>query len=418
MATVLRGGHVWNGLDSDYHEVDVVIDDGAVSDLVPHGKHTPRGDDTVFELDGAFLLPGLIDAHVHLVWGGTSDPVRVVEREGEQLTVIRAALNAQSQLAAGVTTLRDLGSNWDISVTIANAIDRGIMAGPTVIAAGRTVIMTGGHDAFWGIPSDGVDSVVRAVRNQVNVGARVIKSAATGGAYGRAEGEQIGQTELSYEELRAIAEEAHKFGIRAAAHALGAEGVRNAILAGFDTLEHGVFLDEEMVAEMVERGTFLSPTVATYRALAESPDVPEYARKKAKEVVAVHHESVAMAYAQGVRVIAGTDAGAPNLPGPAIVDELLALESCGLTRLDALKAATSTAGTALGRPGLGTISKGTSADLIVVGEDPLEDLGRLRAVEAVIQGEAPVAGRGQRLVPAGCRVSGHSHGPHDPVADR
>jgi imidazolonepropionase-like amidohydrolase len=386
MVTLLRRGQVWNGLDSDYRRTDIVLDSGTIAELVPAGTYRPSSDDTVFELDEAFVLPGLIDAHVHLVWGGSSDPVGVVDAEGEQFTVIRAAVNAQRQLCAGVTTLRDLGSNWDISVTIGNAIDRSIIDGPSIIAAGRTVIMTGGHDAFWGIPSDGVDAVVSAVRQQVRIGAKVIKSAATGGAYGRAEGEDIGQAELSYEELRAIAHEAHRFGLKTAAHALGAEGVRNAILAGFDTIEHGVFLDEEMVAEMVRRGTVLSPTVATYRVLAGSPGVPEYARKKARTVVEAHKDSVAMAYAAGVPVVAGTDAGAPDLPGPAIVDELLALESCGLSRLDALKAATSTAGEALGRPALGTLTRGAVADLVVLKDDPLSSLENLRKVEAVIRG--------------------------------
>jgi imidazolonepropionase-like amidohydrolase len=374
--------------------LDVVVDDGQVTDVHAAGTYVPGGEDLVFELDGAFLLPGLVDSHVHLVWDGSADPARTVEQEGEQLTVIRAVGNAHAQLAAGVTTVRDLGSNWDIAITVARAIDRGMFEGPEVIASGRTVIMTGGHDAFWGIFSDGVDAVRRAVRQQVHAGARVIKSAATGGAYGRPEGEEIGQSELSYEELCAVAHEAHRFGLKAAAHALGAEGVRNAVLAGFDTIEHGVFLDEEIVQAMVERGTVLSPTVATYRKLAEGRDIPAYAREKARQVVQAHKESVAMAHAAGVRVVAGTDAGAPNMPSPSIVDELIALHDCGLSTLEALKASTSAAAAALGRRDIGVIARGARADLVVVAEDPFADLAHLNSVQAVIRDGRRVAREG------------------------
>lgn len=383
--TVLRGGHVWLGDAADYDDLDVIVDAGVIRDLRPVGAYDPGDEDLVLEIDGAFVLPGLLDMHVHLVWSGSPDPEQVVARDGEQLTTIRAAINAQRQLSAGVTTVRDLGSNWDISVTVGRAIDRGLLVGPKVVAAGRTVIMTGGHDAFWGIESDGVDAVTSAVRRQVHVGAGVIKSAATGGAYGRSEGEDIGQSELSLDELRAIASEAHRFGLTTAAHALGADGIRNAILAGFDTIEHGVFLDEEMVEEMLRRRTFLSPTVATYRALAESPGVPAYAQAKAARVVETHPKSVALAIEAGVKVIAGTDAGAPNLPGPAIVDELLALRSCGMSNLDALKAATSTAAEALKRSDVGRIAVGCAADILVVAHDPLSDLRHLRDVVAVIR---------------------------------
>jgi imidazolonepropionase-like amidohydrolase len=194
MALLLHGGQVWDGSVDEPRSLDITLDDGLVTRIAePGGRAGP--DDLILELDGAFVLPGLIDMHVHLVWSGGPDPASTVASEGEQLTTIRAVLNARDQLAAGVTTVRDLGSNWDVAITIARAIDRGLCEGPTVIASGRTVIMTGGHDPFWGIFSDGVDAVTRAVRHQVRAGAGVIKTAATGGVYGRPEGEDVGQTE-------------------------------------------------------------------------------------------------------------------------------------------------------------------------------------------------------------------------------
>ncbi|HYY12650.1 MAG TPA: amidohydrolase family protein, partial [Kineosporiaceae bacterium] len=208
--------------------MDVVIDGPVIREVRPTSARVPGEDASIVELDGAFLMPGLIDMHVHLVWSGSPDPARVVEEEGAQLTTVRAVANLQAEVHAGITTVRDLGGNWDLPITLA-----------------------------------------RAVRRQVSLGAGVIKVAATGGVYGRPEGEEIGQVELTYEELAAAASEAHRFGLRVAAHALGAEGIRNAVRAGIDTIEHGNFLDEALVAEMRQRGTALCPTLLIYRTIAD-----------------------------------------------------------------------------------------------------------------------------------------------------
>src|SRR3954447_7739681 len=232
------------------------------------------------------------------------------------------------------------------------------------------IILTGGRDPFWGVMADGVDAVVGAVRGQVSAGAGVIKTAATGGAYGREDGEEIGQSELSAAELAALTAEAHRFGRRVAAHALGTEGIANAVAAGVDTIEHGVFLTEELVARMSAQGTVLCPTVQIYRVIASGGggEVPEYARVKAERVVAAHEESVRMALSAGVPVVAGTDAGSVMLPHPALVSELRALRSCGMSGADVLRAATSRAAETLGSPGAGrgVISPGARADLLLV----------------------------------------------------
>lgn len=386
MALVLRRGVVWDGVSADPSPADVVIENALVTDITGPGLAQAEADDLTIDLDGAFVLPGLIDCHVHLVWSGSSDPARVVDVEGEQLTVARAVANARLQLAAGVTTVRDLGSNWDIAVTLANAVERGICAGPTVIASGRTVIMTGGHDPFWGIFSDGVDAVRAAVRQQVNIGAGVVKTAATGGAYGRAEGEEIGQSELGFEELAALAAEAHRFGRKVAAHALGTEGIRNAVLAGIDTIEHGIFLTAEIVDTMHERGTALCPTLITYRTLAAGEGVPEYAVRKAQQAVAAHRESFAMALDAGIPIIAGTDAGSPNLPHPTLVSELETLHEYGMSNVAALRSATSVAADRIGRSGrAGVLRPGVPADLLVVEADPFQDLANLRQVWGVVR---------------------------------
>lgn len=384
MALVLRQAHVWDGESAHLREADVVCEDGLISAIEPPGQARVGADDIALDTAGASLLPGLIDAHVHLVWSGGTDPAAQVDYEGEQSTVLRAAEHARAHLRAGITTVRDLGSNWDVAISVARAVDRGALEGPTVLASGRTVIMTGGHDPFWGLPCDGPDLVVQGVRTQVAAGADVIKTAATGGVYGQAQGEDFGASELTYEELAALAGEAHRRGRRVAAHALGTDGIRNAVLAGIDTIEHGIFLTEDIVEAMSERGTVLCPTVAVYRRMAKG-SAPAYAVRKATEVVQAHRESVAMALDAGVPVIAGTDAGAPGMPHPSLVDEIEILIDYGLTPLDALRAATSRAADALGLTGAGRVRVGGPADFALLDGDPFSDPSLLRSVWGVVR---------------------------------
>ena len=374
---LLRGGTLWDGQDPDVRRADILVDGGRI---VAIGASARVRDADVLDLDGRHVLPGLIDMHVHLVWSGGPDPAAVVEREGEQLTTVRAVANAQAQVEAGVTTVRDLGSNADIAVTVARAVEAGLVEGPEIVASGQTIIMTGGHDPFWGMASDGVDAVVRSVRRQVSIGARIIKLAATGGVYGRPEGEDVGQTELSLEELTAAVREAHRFGLKVAAHALGIEGIRNAVLAGVDTVEHGNFLTEEIVDLMRRHRTALCPTLAIYRTIADGPasGVPSYASDKAQSAVAAHVDSFAMARAAGIPIVAGTDAGSCATPHPALVGELAAMCELGMSGVEALRAATSTAAEVLGRAErVGRVASGLSADLLVVDHDPRNDLRTL-----------------------------------------
>lgn len=384
MALVLRGARVWDGTTDDLRPHDLVCRHGRVAEMLPAGSARFSDDDVALDLDGATVVPGLVDAHVHLVWSGGTDPVSLVDREGEQLTLLRAAGHARDQLRAGITTVRDLGSNWDIAIHVARAIDRGAIEGPTVIASGRTVIMTGGHDPFWGLPSDGPDEVVRGVRTQVAMGAGVIKTAATGGVYGQGAGEEVGASELTYEELRALTTEAHRRGRKVAVHALGTEGIRNAVTAGVDTVEHGVFLTQDIVESMARQGTVLCPTAAVYRRMAGG-EAPSYAVEKSADVVAAHRASVTMALEAGIDVIAGTDAGAPGMAHPSLVDEIDVLMDYGMAPLDALRAATSRAADALGTPGVGRIQLGGPADFALVDGDPLADPRLLRSVWGVVR---------------------------------
>ena len=389
MAVLLRDASLWDGTGADVkHHVDVLIERGIVRSIQPSGQAISADGERLIDLDGAFLMPGLIDWHVHLVWSGSADPVAAVDADGQHLTTIRATANSRAELGGGVTTVCDLGGNWDIPISLSRAVARGYFEGPRIVAAGQTVVITGGHDGFWGIPSDGPDAVVRTVRRQVSLGAGVIKVSATGGAYGRPEGEEIGQCELTYEELSAAAVESHRFGLKAAAHALGTEGIRNAVRAGIDVIHHGNFLDEETVGEMKQRHTFFCPTLLTYRTLAEGTEggIPAYAVQKAQRTVRAHRESFRMALEAGIQIVAGTDAGSPRIPHPVIIPELQLMREYGMPTEQVLRSATSIAAQALGQADrFGTVEQGRCADLLVLERNPLEDLTNLRQVRYIVR---------------------------------
>ncbi len=221
---------------SDYA---VWIKNGIVQKVAP--EHELPEDLPTTSASGQYMVPGLIDLHVHLMWDGSLNPVETQEKESYEQMVIRAAYNCQKYLHKGVTTVRDVGSVGDISLHIAEGIKRGICKGPNLIACGKTLTMTGGHDPFWASFLDGPQEALKATRQQIYKGAKVIKVSATGGVYGRTEGESVQNSELNYEELKVICDTAHQFGLKVASHAIGREGILNSIEAGVDTIEHGHF---------------------------------------------------------------------------------------------------------------------------------------------------------------------------------
>jgi imidazolonepropionase-like amidohydrolase len=341
--------------------------------------------DVSIDLGGYYVLPGLIDLHVHLSWDGSVDPTESLARETREMTLLRMVHHARQTVLSGITTVRDLGAVDDLSLALSSAIEKGFIIGPRVVAAGKSLIMTGGHDPFWGVPVDGPWEAIKAVRTQVDKGAKVIKVSATGGVYGRREGEEVGQSELTRDELEAICKEAHRLGLRVASHALGREGVENSVLAGCDTIEHGIFATDAILNRMAEQGTFLTPTLFTYRNIAEG-NAPDYAKKKAQEVVEQLRRCFVAARQKGVKISAGSDAGSPELPHPSLLLEMKEMVSLGISPLEAIRTATLGNAEALGMEGLiGSIEEGKLADLLILQEDPTEELGRLKDVWGVVK---------------------------------
>jgi imidazolonepropionase-like amidohydrolase len=399
VAVAYRAARVFDGTSEGVIEDGaVVVEDGRIASVGPARGLSPNTE--AVDLGDVTLMPGLVDAHVHLVWDASAKPHEVVERESRALTVLRCAKNAALHLRAGVTTVRDLGATDGLSIDVARAVELGLLPGPRVVAAGRAIAMTGGHGWFLGREADGADAVRRAAREEMKAGAACIKLMASGGVYGHAE--EPGSSQLTPEEMRAGVEEAHKAGRRVAAHAYSTAAIGNALEAGVDSIEHGSFLDRDTAEMMRETGTWLVPTMSVYAAMSEKgPELgaPEYIQRKTAEVLEASRRAFRLALDAGVPMAAGTDCGAPGHPHGTLREELKLMVEAGATPQQALKFGTSGAARLLGLGNeLGTLGPGKRADVLAVGGDPLRDIHALDEVRLVLRDGVEVAS-GRRVLP-------------------
>ena len=362
----------------------IVVEHGRIGAVVS-ATEAPSG--TTLRLDGLTLLPGLINMHVHLCFGGEADPATVMRREAYPMTVINAVLRARQTVEAGVTTVRDLGGRDYAELSVRDAVRGGLIPGPRVLCAGRGICMTGGHG--WnmiGRESDGPDDVRKAVREQLKAGADVIKIFATGGVM--TPGVEPNSAQLTLDEVRAAIEEARKAGRRTAAHAMGSDGIANCLDGGITTIEHGVFLTEALCERMVRDGVFLVPTLIAPAAIAAgglAAGIPEYAVRKSLAVADRHLEGFRMALRAGVMIAAGADSGTPCNPHGTLVPELALMVKGGMTPAAAVHAATAVAARALGlEHETGRIAPGLAADLVAVDGNPAERIEALDEVRFVM----------------------------------
>src|SRR3954447_3002298 len=231
----------------------VVVSNGRITEVRSGGAapEAPEGTE-VIDLQGRTLLPGLINAHIHIMFDAGPDAVVAAARQGLAITLLEAVRTGERMLRAGITTARDLGGMDYGELALRDAFARGEFPGPRLLCAGKLITMTGGHGWPIGFEADGADAVRKAVRENLKHGVDCIKIMATGGVL--TPGVEPGSTQLGEEEIRAGVEETHKVGKRAATHAQGTEGVKNALRAGIDTVEHGIFLDDEAIDMMAQRG--------------------------------------------------------------------------------------------------------------------------------------------------------------------
>ena len=363
----------------------LIVEGRRISWIGPEAQLPEGSDGHAIDGQGGTIMPGMINCHVHLTNDGSPDLFGQVERDSVTVSALRGYLNLQATLESGVTSVRDCGAANGIALDLARAVDDGLVPGPRIRAAGRVITMTGGHGHFIGREADGPAGVRQATRAEIKAGAHFIKAMATGGVL--TPGVVPTQTALQPDELEQVAREAHNAGRRAACHAIGNEGIKNAIRAGIDSIEHGFYLDDEALELALDRGTVLVPTLIAVNQIVNNGKtgaMPAWVVEKAESESGHHRESFAAAVRSGMKVAAGTDAGTPFNPHTYLPQELALMVDYGMRPMDAIVAATRNAAENLGlAPDVGTLEVGRLADIVVVDGDPSSDItaaGRVRFV--------------------------------------
>ncbi len=373
MSTLYAGGKIFDGEATVLDEHGLLVEGDSIARIAPMAEFDGFAGERV-DTSGGTLLPGLIDCHVHLVYTGGADPRSTSERMMPAETALTALENAQKSLAGGITALRDCGGKDYLEFAVRDACNAGTFTGPTIRCAGRMICMTGGHGNTVARVADGVDEVVKAVREQVHAGSDLIKIMATGGVM--TPGVNPEDAHYSPEEMAAGISEGHRFHRPCASHAQGREGIMNAVHGGIDSIEHGIYMDEVCVQAMLERGTYLVPTLAAIKNIVAHADegVPDYVVRKAREVAPPHRRSIKMYYEAGGKIAMGTDAGTPyNRHGENAL-ELAYMVDVGLQPIDALKAATANAADLNRLSDQGRLAEGNLADLLLVDGDPTKEI--------------------------------------------
>jgi imidazolonepropionase-like amidohydrolase len=339
------------------------------------------------DADGGFLLPGFIDSHLHLMANGFH--MEDTMYNPLSLFFYKGVENMRRTVNAGVTTVRD-GGLADYGVKM--AVEKGLITGPRMQISVTPLSITGGHFDFWlksgfdmkisypGFPDsicDGIEDVRRKVREIMRAGAEVIKVMATGGVISANDSPEHPQ--FSKEEFKVIIDEARTRGLKTMAHAHGAEGIKNAVEAGIDSVEHGTYLDREAIDMILEREVYLVPTLITQqfnKIAAESGSIPEYGVDDAIRIADIHKKNMEKAYKAGVTLLMGTDCGV--IEHGVNLQELGFLCEIGMTPMEAIMSATKVAAECLGwQDKIGTLEAGKLADIVISKTDPLSDINSL-----------------------------------------
>ncbi|MGW1938835.1 amidohydrolase family protein [Streptomyces goshikiensis] len=380
---LITAGRILTG-NADLTDGAVLVRDGILAAVGPRPDieaQTSSGE-TRQDFPDSTLLPGLIDAHVHLVFDAGADPVATMQEASDEDLLEGMRKRADQLLATGVTTVRDLGDRGGLGLRLAREITAGAATGPRIIGAGAPVTPPGGHCWFLGGEVSNADEARTLVRRNTADGAKVIKVMAGGGGLTKG-GAPSWKSQFGAEELAVVVEEAHQAGLKVAAHAHGTDAITDAVAAGVDTIEHctwmtedGFDLREDVLTQIVEKGIYVCPAV--------SPHWRMLPRFFGEEKAAAMFALVQRMAESGARLIAGTDAGVQRAGFDGIVGALSFYEHLGVSRDRILAMATTEAAAALGvGDQTGRIAPGHSADLLLVDGNPLEDLSALGAVRAV-----------------------------------
>jgi imidazolonepropionase-like amidohydrolase len=394
--TLVRAGHLLDVKTGKLLDAQTIVVAGdTIQSIAPTASVPAQPGDTVVDLGGLTVLPGLIDVHTHLTMNPDFDPFReVISTDAKE--AINGVVNAKATLLAGITSVRNVGAYGFVDVDLRDAVNAGQVPGPHMQVSGPLIGITGGHCDNNLLPyeyhatgdgvADGIAAVQHKVRENIKYGSDLIKICATGGVLSKGDDPQASQYTL--EEMKAVVADAHRLGRKVAAHAHGAQGILWASEAGVDSIEHGSYIDDAGIAEMKKNGTYLVPTLYLadwFLENAERNHVPDYLLTKAKAVMPAARRNLARAFASGVKVAFGTDAAV--YPHGLNAHEFAVMVKLGLTPLQAIQAATVNAADLLGWPGkVGSLERGAWADIVAVDGDPLQDVTTLEHVKFVMKG--------------------------------
>jgi imidazolonepropionase-like amidohydrolase len=354
---------------------DILIEE---EEIVQINENIDRSSDQEKDLDGDYVLPGLIDCHVHLV-----SECRPTNRHGDdEMRYYRVVQNMKKSLEEGITSMRDLNAPDETVINAGRAVEERMIKGPSIYGCGQGICATGGHFSGSCREADGPDEVVKAVREQIDRGASVIKLMATSSAY-----KNEGMQELTLEEMEAAVKASKLQGLPLAAHAEGKKGILSAIKAGIDSIEHAKFMDDEVAKKMVENENYWVPTCKPSYEIFNHPEAFENSKiETAEKMIRKNESSFDHALEHGVKIAFGTDAGTSFNKFGEQTKELELMQERGMDPESIIEAATINAADLLNIENkVGRIEEGYKADLIIVGEDPTDDISALREVDKVIK---------------------------------
>lgn len=380
MSILFNGGDVIIGDGTKLEGHGVLVDGEKITRVAPVAEFEGYAGEMV-DTTGQTLLPGLVDCHVHLMLGGEGDPGTVADKTPPAKLVMRALRFAQQSLAAGITAVRDCGGRDYLEFAVRDACNSGEQLGPTIRAAGRMICMTGGHGNRNGRIADGVDDVVKAVREQVHAGCDLIKIMATGGVM--TPGVNPEDAHYTPEEIAAGIQEGHRFHKHSASHAQGTAGILNAVRGGVDSIEHGIFMTDECIQELLDAGTYVVPTLAAVDNIVRMKDhgIPPHAVEKAVRCHIAHKDSIKRYYHAGGKLAMGTDAGTPFNKHGENPRELQLMADLGMDPMHIITASTRNGHDLMRNEGRGTVTEGSFADLLLVDGDPLADIAKVADVQ-------------------------------------
>ena len=402
--TLVRAGHLLDVKTGKLLDSQTIVVVGeTIQSIAPTANVQAQSGDTVVDLSALTVLPGLIDVHTHLTMNTDFDPFHEVTSTNAK-EAINGVANARLTLLAGFTSVRNVGAGGYTDVDLRDAINAGQVPGPHMLVSGPALGITGGHCDDDLLPfqyhiagegvADGIAQVQQKVRQNIKYGADVIKICATGGVLSKGDDPQASQYTL--EEMQAIVADAHRLGRKVAAHAHGAQGILWATEAGVDSIEHGSYIDDEAIAAMKKRGTYLVPTLYLEDWMLEKGTLPAFYHQKMIDVSAVAKSNIKHAMQAGVKIALGTDAAV--YPHGLNAHELdVYVNQLGMAPLAALQSATINAAYLMGLTAkTGTLEPGKWADIIAVDKNPLDDVRVLQNVKFVMKAGVVYKGPGTR----------------------